>query len=152
VIGIAVAFSGRFLVGPAQQRFDKEWIVAASQAVMVISSIAYIASPIAALCYVPVFVFYLLFGVSYPTLLGLFSSSVSKADQGWVMGVTVAVFTLAGGVMSLIGGGLMDIDIRMPFYVVIAAALLGLVFMGLGWNKPEIRRLTRRPLLAPISS
>jgi DHA1 family tetracycline resistance protein-like MFS transporter len=152
VIGIAVAFSGRFLVGPAQQRFDKEWIVAASQAVMVISSIAYIASPIAALCYVPVFVFYLLFGVSYPTLLGLFSSSVSKADQGWVMGVTVAVFTLAGGVMSLIGGGLMDIDIRMPFYVVIAAALLGLVFMGLGWNKPDIRRLTRRPLLAPISS
>jgi predicted MFS family arabinose efflux permease len=145
VIGIAVAFSGRFLVGPAQQRFDKQRIVGASLIVMVISAIAYIASPIAALCYVPVFVFYLLFGVSYPTLLGLFSSSVGKEDQGWVMGVTVAVFTLAGGIMSLIGGGLMDIDIRMPFYVVIAAALLGLVFMGLGWNKPDIRRLTRRP-------
>ena len=145
VIGIAVAFSGRFLVGPAQQRFDKQRIVGASLIVMVISAIAYIASPIAALCYVPVFVFYLLFGVSYPTLLGLFSSSVGEEDQGWVMGVTVAVFTLAGGIMSLIGGGLMGIDIRLPFYVVIAAALLGLVFMGLGWNKPDIRRLTRRP-------
>lgn len=151
VIGVAVAFSGRFLVGPAQQRFDKQWIVGASQAVMVISAIAYIASPIAALCYVPVFVFYLLFGVSYPTLLGLFSSSVSKADQGWVMGVTVAVFTLAGGVMSLIGGGLMDIDIRMPFYVVMVAALLGLVFMGMGWNQPDIRRLTRRPSVKTVS-
>ncbi len=147
VIGIAVAFSGRFLVGPAQQRFDKQWIVGGSLVVMVVSSIAYIASPIAVLCYVPVFTFYLLFGVSYPTLLGIFSSSVGKDDQGWVMGVTVAVFTLAGGVMSLIGGGLMDIDIRMPFYVVIAAALLGLVFMGLGWNKPDIRRLTRKPSL-----
>ena len=145
VIGIAVAFSGRFLVGPAQQRFDKQWIVGASLAVMVISAIAYIASPIAALCYVPVFAFYLLFGVAYPTLLGLFSSSVGKDDQGWVMGITVAVFTLAGGVMSLIGGALMDIDIRLPFYVVIAAALLGLIFMGLGWNQTDIRRLTRRP-------
>ena len=151
VIGIAVAFSGRFLVGPAQQRFDKQWIVGASLAVMVVSAIAYIASPIAALCYLPVFAFYLLFGVSYPTLLGLFSSSVGKDDQGWVMGITVAVFTLAGGVISLIGGGLMDIDIRMPFYVVIAAALLGLVFMGLGWNQPDIRRLTHRPAVAPAT-
>ena len=64
---------------------------------------------------------------------------------------TVAVFTLAGGVMSLIGGGLMDINIRMPFYVVIVAALLGLVFMGLDWNQPDIRRLTRRPAGQTIS-
>ena len=149
VVGIAVALSGRFLVGPAQQRFDKQWIVGFSLAVMVISALAYIASPVAALCYVPVFLFYLLFGVSYPTLLGLFSSSVSNDDQGWVMGVTVAVFTLAGGVMSLIGGGLMDIDIRLPFYVAIAAALLGLVFMGLGWSQPDIRQLTHKPIVAP---
>jgi MFS family permease len=149
VIGIAVALSGRYLVGPAQQRFDKQWIVGASLAVMVISAIAYIASPVAALCYVPVFVFYLLFGVSYPTLLGLFSSSVSKDDQGWVMGVTVAVFTLAGGIMSLIGGGLMDIDIRLPFYVVIGAALLGLAFVALTWDRPDIRQLTHKPVAAP---
>jgi len=63
------------------------------------------------------------------------------------MGVTTAVFTLTGGIMSLIGGEMMSVDIRLPFYVVIAAALLGLVFMGLSWNKPDIRRLTRRPSL-----
>jgi predicted MFS family arabinose efflux permease len=152
VIGIAVAYSSTFLVAPVQKRFDKQWIVGASLAVMMLSAIAYIASPIAALCYVPIFAFYFIFGVSYPTLLGIFSSSVSKADQGWVMGVTTAVFTLAGGVMSLIGGGLMDINIRLPFYVVIVAALLGLVFMGLGWNKPDIRQLTRRPSAAAVSS
>jgi MFS family permease len=145
VIGVAVAYSSTFLVGPAQKRLDKQRIVGFSLAVMVITSVAYIGSPIANLCYVPVFVFYFFFGVSYPTLLGLFSSSVGKADQGWVMGVTTAVFTLAGGIMSLIGGGLMGIDIRMPFYVVIAAALLGLVFVGLGWNKPDIRLLARKP-------
>jgi DHA1 family tetracycline resistance protein-like MFS transporter len=61
------------------------------------------------------------------------------------MGVTVAVFTLAGGIMSLIGGEMMSVDIRLPFYVVIAAALLGLAFMGLGWGRPDIRRLTHKP-------
>ncbi|MEO1106094.1 MAG: hypothetical protein AAFW98_20570, partial [Pseudomonadota bacterium] len=50
------------------------------------------------------------FGVAYPTMLGLFSGSVGEADQGWVMGITTAVFTLAGGVMSLIGGVLMSLD------------------------------------------
>ena len=145
VIGIAIAYSSTFLVAPAQQRFDKRQIVGFSLAVMAVSAVAYIASPIAALCYVPVFAFYFIFGVAYPTLLGIFSSSVGEADQGWVMGITTAVFTLAGGVMSLIGGEMMSIDIRMPFYVVIVAALLGLVFMGVGWNKPDIRQLTRKP-------
>jgi MFS family permease len=150
VIGISIAYSSTFLVHPVQQRFGKQWIVGFSLAVMVISSIAYIASPWPVLCYVPVFTFYFFFGVSYPTLLGIFSGSVSDAEQGWVMGVTTAVFTLAGGIMSLIGGGLMSIDIRMPFYVVILAALLGLGLMGLAWNRPEIRRLTAKPLPVAI--
>jgi DHA1 family tetracycline resistance protein-like MFS transporter len=145
VIGIAVAYSSTFMVGPAQQRFDKQRIIGASLAVMAISAIAYIASPIAALCYFPVFAFYFIFGVSYPTLLGIFSSSVGKTDQGWVMGVTTAVFTLAGGIMSLLGGEMMSVDIRLPFYIVIVAALLGLVFMGLSWDDTDIRRLTHKP-------
>jgi predicted MFS family arabinose efflux permease len=148
VIGIAVAYSSTFLVGPAQKRFDKQWIVGFSLAIMVIASVAYVASPIASLCYVPVFAFYFSFGVSYPTLLGIFSSSVSKADQGWVMGVTTAVFTLAGGIMSLLGGGLMDIDIRLPFYVVMGTALLGLALVATTWGNPDIRTLTHKPVVS----
>ena len=118
----------------------------ASLVVMVISAIAYVAAPVAYLCYIPIFVFYFFFGVSYPTLLGIFSGSVGKADQGWIMGVTTAVFTLAGGIMSLIGGGMMSVDIRLPFYVVIVAAALGLVSIVAAWNRPDIRRLTARPV------
>ncbi|MEJ2175781.1 MAG: hypothetical protein P8Y76_12965 [bacterium] len=62
------------------------------------------------------------------------------------MGVTVAVFTRAGGVMSLIGGEMMSVDIRLPFYVVTAAALLGLAIVAWTWGKPEIRQLTRKPV------
>ena len=147
VIGVALAFSSTFLVAPAQQRFSKQQIVGFSLAIMVISALAFIASPIAPLCYVPIFTFYFFFGISYPTVLGIFSGSVSKEEQGWIMGVTTAVFTLAGGIMSLIGGGMMGVDIRLPFYVVMATAALGLALMALTWTTPDIRRLTAKPAL-----
>ena len=131
VIGVALATSSTFLVKPAQQRFDKRQIVRASLAVMVICALAFAFLPLAPLTYIPVFFFYFLFGVSYPTMLGMFSSSVSETDQGWVMGVTTATFCLAGGIMSLIGGVLMSIDIRLPYYIAAAAAALGLLAMTL---------------------
>ena len=145
VIGVALATSSTFLVKPVQQRFGKREIIGTSLLVMVISVLVFALLPVAYLTYIPVFFFYFLFGVSYPTLLGMFSGSVSDADQGWVMGVTTAVFCLAGGVMSLAGGGLMSLDIRLPFYIAAAAAALGLLVMALTWGNPAVRRLTARP-------
>jgi predicted MFS family arabinose efflux permease len=145
VIGAALAFSSTFLVKPVQQRIDKRQIMRASLMTMVVCAFAFALLPVAALTFVPVFLFYFLFGVSYPTVLGIFSGSVGEADQGWVMGVTTAVFCLAGGIMSLIGGGLMSLDIRLPFYMATGAAALGLVVMALTWGAPEMRRLTARP-------
>lgn len=145
VIGVALATSSTFLVKPAQSRFSKRGIIGASLILMVLSSLAFILLPGAILTFVPIFLFYFMFGLSYPTLLGTFSASVSEADQGWVMGVTTAVFCLAGGVMSLIGGGLMEFDIRMPFYIVAAAALVALVLLATTWGSPAIRKVTARP-------
>ena len=88
----------------SETRLPFSWssrIIGASLIVMIGSAIAFVLLPVAVLTFIPVFLFYFLFGVSYPTLLGLFSGSVSEADQGWVMGVTTAVFCLAGGVMSV---------------------------------------------------
>jgi predicted MFS family arabinose efflux permease len=148
VIGFALAFSSTFLVKPAQERFDKRRIIAFTMVVWAVMALAVVASPIALLCFVPVFLFYFCFGVAYPTMLGLFSGSVGEADQGWVMGITTAVFTLAGGVMSLIGGVLMSLDIRLPFYIAAAMAALALVAVLVGWSRPEIERLTERPQAA----
>lgn len=145
VIGIALATSSTFLVKPAQNRFSKGRIVGVSLTMMLICSLAFAWLPTAILTFIPVFLFYFLFGVSYPTLLGLFSSCVDEAEQGWVMGVTTAVFCLAGGVMSLAGGGLMALNIRAPFYICATTAALALVLMVLTWNSPVIRKLTARP-------
>ena len=144
VIGLAVAISGLFLVGPAQQRFARRNILRTTLVNMIACVLAFVFLPVALLTFIPVFVFYLFFGVCYPMLLGIFSESVGEQDQGWVMGITTAVFCLAGGVMSLIGGGLMSLDIRLPFYIAASAAGLALVFFVLGWNRPEIRKLTGR--------
>ena len=142
VIGIALATSSTFLVKPVQKRVEKRQIIGASLLVMVVSTLVFALVPVAFLTYFPIFFFYFLFGVSYPTLLGLFSGSVSEADQGWVMGVTTAVFCLAGGIMSLIGGGLMSLDIRLPFYIAAVSAALGLLLLVLTWGNPAMRKLT----------
>lgn len=140
-IGVALAFSSTFLVKPAQERFSKHRIIFTSLVVMVVCGLAFAFSPSGVLSYFPVFLFYFLFGIAYPTFLGLFSSSVTERDQGWVMGVTTAVFCLAGGVMSLVGGGLMSIDIRLPYYIVVASAIFGIVGMYRRWRGKEIAAL-----------
>ena len=145
VIGVALATSSTFLVKPVQARFGKQQIIGASLVTMVVCSVAFVLIPSAFLTYIPIFFFYFLFGVSYPTLLGMFSSSVGEADQGWVMGVTTATFCLAGGIMSLFGGGLMTLDIRLPYYIATAAAALGLLFMVTTWGAPAIRKLIAGP-------
>lgn len=142
-IGVALAFSSTFLVAPAQRRFDKQTIIAVNFIVWAACTAAFIASPVAILCFVPVFIFYFVFGVSYPTFLGLYSASVSDEEQGWIMGITIAVFTLVAGLMSLLGGDLMSIDIRAPFYIVIVAALVGVAVLYLAWSRPEIKRITQ---------
>lgn len=142
-IGVALAISSTFLVAPVQQRVGKQTIIGVTFLVWAASTAAFIASSNAVLCFVPVFIFYFIFGVSYPTILGLFSASVSDEEQGWIMGITTAVFTLVAGTMSLLGGDLMSTDIRGPFYIVIAAAIIGAASLQVLWKPPEVRAITQ---------
>lgn len=143
VLGIALAGSSTFLVDPVLSRFNKLTVIAAVTAIMGVSALLFVATPVWQLCYVFIFTFYSGFGVAYPTMLSLFSASVGEDEQGWVMGVTTAGFTFAAGVMSLIGGLLMAFDLRLPFYVAIVATVLVLVLMRISWNTDQVRNLTR---------
>ncbi|MGB5833770.1 MAG: MFS transporter [Thiohalocapsa sp.] len=140
-IGIALALSSTFLVAPVQRWLDKRTIIATTLIVWAICTAVFIALPVAILCFVPVFIFYFFFGIAYPTFLGLYAASVGDDEQGWIMGITIAVFTLVAGVMSLLGGDLMSVDIRAPFYIVIVAALIGSVLAFFAWTNPAIKRL-----------
>jgi len=142
VLGIALATSSSFLVETAQSRFSKRAIVASVAIVMTLSASVFMVTNTPVVCYLTIGTFYFGFGIAYPTLLGIFSASVGKDEQGWVMGITTAQFTLAAGIISLLGGSLMGIDIHFPFLVTIGAALLALLLMVLTWRIPAIRQIT----------
>lgn len=111
---------------------------------MIACSILYVLAPQPLYCYVLIFVYYFGFGIAYPTALRIFSASVGDDEQGWVMGITVALFTLAAGLTSLLGGELMSIEIRSPFYVSFGAAIVALVLLLTTWNRPDIRRIVQQ--------
>ena len=143
VLGAALAVSSTFLVAPALNRFGKLPVITTVTGTMAVSGLLFVLTPIPALCYVFIATFYFGFGIAYPTLLGLFSASVSDEEQGWVMGITTAAFTFAAGIFSLIGGLLMAVDLRLPFYICIAAALLALVLIRTAWRHPDIDAIAR---------
>jgi predicted MFS family arabinose efflux permease len=142
VLGVALASSSTLFVGPAQKRFTKIRIITAMICTMIVCSILYVLAPHPLYCYALIFVYYFGFGIAYPTILGIFSASVDDTEQGWIMGITVALFTLAAGITSFLGGELTSIDIDSPFYVSCGAALAALTLLFTVWNQPDIRRIT----------
>ena len=142
VLGVALASSSTLFVGPVQKRFTKIAIVAGMICTMIICSLLYVLAPHPLYCYALIFVYYFGFGIAYPTILGIYSASVDDNEQGWVMGITVALFTLAAGITSFLGGELTSIDIDSPFYVSSGAAVAALILLFTVWNQPDIRRIT----------
>lgn len=141
VVGAAVATASTFFVEPIQKRFRKADIMLATLIVMTVCSLAIVQINSGVFVYVPLFVFYFFFGVAYPTVLGLFSSAVGTEDQGWVMGVTTAVFCLAGGIMSLIGGGLMALSIKLPYLIACGFAVLGVIVLLATWRGEKLQKV-----------
>jgi DHA1 family tetracycline resistance protein-like MFS transporter len=88
--------------------------------------------------------------------LSIYSLSVDESKQGWVMGVTTALYTLGAGLTSLIGGEAMALNMRMPFFYAAAVAILGIVLVFATWGYPAVQKIVggRKPDLeqagAPI--
>jgi len=143
VLGIALATSSSLFVAPMQKRFTKRAIMIGMMCLMIVAAFLYPTAPQPLYCYLLIFIYYFGFGIAYPTVLGVFSASVGENDQGWIMGITVALFTLGAGIMSLLGGELMSFDIQLPFFVSCGAAAVALLLLSVFWNQSAIRRITR---------
>ncbi|MEM7177348.1 MAG: MFS transporter [Pseudomonadota bacterium] len=143
-IGTAIAVAGSFLVVPMQARFSKFTIITVNLLVWLVNSILITMVTDGVWVYALAFINYLIFGITYPTFLGLYSASAGEEEQGWVMGITVAIFTLIAGITALLGGELIGIDLYLPFNIVTGAALLALIMQFLTWRGPEMDKLTGR--------
>ncbi|MEM8552480.1 MAG: MFS transporter [Pseudomonadota bacterium] len=150
-IGLAIILSSTYLIVPAHRRFSKRHIIVGTMVVWTLSVALFIASPIAWLCFVPVFTFYFVFGVAYPTMLAMFSHSVPDEEQGWVMGMSLVVFTAVGGILAVMGGWLSGLDLDLPFYIVIGSALSCILAIRFAWTTPKVREIADQRAPAPAA-
>ena len=141
VMGVAMGTVSAFLVGPISARFRKITILYSSLSLMALSAGLSAINPTPALAYVLIACFFIPFALYYTTMLTLFSGAVDQTEQGWVMGISVALFTLAAGVISLLGGWLMAIDIRLPFIVSVISALVAMALIAVLWRGPAMHKL-----------
>jgi predicted MFS family arabinose efflux permease len=144
VSGAALALSSAFLVSPLGQRYSKRTIVFGSALVMALASALFVGSPSLVLSYLAILPLAAAFAAGYATLLSVFSASVDSSQQGWVMGVSTALWTLGAGLTSVIGGDLMGDDIRLPFFVAIASAALAMFFIAILWRAPDLRQIASK--------
>ncbi|MEO1092073.1 MAG: MFS transporter [Pseudomonadota bacterium] len=113
--------------------------------VLVVIEIAVVTSFVVSLDVTIVFIAITAMGaihaVLFPTFLGLFSKVVDAADQGWVMGVSIALFTLASAIASLVGGAVGEASVAGLFGLSIAAAAATLLAVAIAWRTPAMREV-----------
>ena len=144
ILGVGLGFGSSFLVGPINARFSKIKIIFTCLALIGVSVLLSTVNPSPFFAYVLILPFILPFSIYYPTMLTLFSLAVSDSEQGWVMGVAVALFTLGAGMISLLGGELMSINIHLPFMIALASSVITLILILTLWRGADIRALDRK--------
>lgn len=145
IFGGAMAVGSGMLTAPLHKRFSKISVLFTSIAVMGAGILAFILNPIANLSYLLIVPVTIAFAIMYPTMLALFSASVGETEQGWVMGVTVAIYALGSGTVTALGGTMMAINARMPFFLAIGCCLIALALMTVLFQNPTIRKLDKMP-------
>ena len=144
VLGGAMGTTSAFLVGPISERIGKLPILFISLATMGISVVLSIVNSSPLIAYVLIAFFFIPFALYYTTMLTLFSEAVDDTEQGWVMGVTVALFTLGAGIISLIGGWLMSMDIHLPFIVSAVSVAVAIGLIAFSWRDDDMKTLLER--------
>ena len=70
-----------------------------------------------------------------------FSESVSKEEQGWVIGFATSLFTLAAAIVSFFGGQLIaSIGPQAPFQFALACGGVVLIASEMKWNNASSLR------------
>ncbi len=141
VFGGSMAFGSAYLTAPLHERYKKFPILYVSIAAMALGILAFMLNPMADLTYVLIVPITIAFAIMYPTMLSLFSASVGPTEQGWVMGVTVAIYALGSGTITALSGSLMAINLRMPFVLAVICGVLALIAMAKLFRHPGVQAL-----------
>ena len=141
VAGMAMAFGSTVLMGPVSTRYRQIRTIVVSIVVMAVFVALFMVNGNSLLAFVLVLPILTAFSIMYPTLLSMLSEAVDSTEQGWVMGVSIALFTLGSGSISLIGGLTMASDPNLPFMISIGAFVVALILIATVWRSPLVTGL-----------
>jgi MFS family permease len=144
VFGASFGVTSTFLVGPIQERISRFAVLVVATVTLIASILLLIVVPDSLLAYLALVPMGIAHGIGAPAMFALFSASVDETLQGWVMGVSVAVWTLAAGLNSFLGGELLVYDIRNPFLLAIGYGILLLVALATIGRAADIRKISGR--------
>jgi MFS transporter, DHA1 family, tetracycline resistance protein len=65
--------------------------------------------------------------IAYSVLVSLFSGSVDKDQQGWVMGLTGAISAFSFGLSGLVAGLLVDINVSAPIWLSLILLIISII-------------------------
>ncbi|MCP4315185.1 MAG: TCR/Tet family MFS transporter [Hyphomicrobiales bacterium] len=141
VAGAAMAFGSSVLMGPVSTRFRQIRTIAVTVVIMAVFVALFMVNSNSYMAYVLVLPIMVAFSITYPTLLTMLSESVDSTEQGWVMGVSIALFTLGSGSISLIGGLTMATDPNLPFMISLGAFAIALILIFTVWRSSLVTKL-----------
>lgn len=141
VAGMAMAFGSSVLMGPVSTRYKQIRTMVVTIIVQAVFVALFMVNTSGWLAYVLVLPILTAFSIMYPTLLSMFSEAVDATEQGWVMGVGIALFTLGSGSISLLGGLTMASNPNLPFTVSIVAFAIALFLIATIWRSPLVTGL-----------
>ena len=141
VFGATTGFSSAFLVSAFGARFSRQAIVIAATVTFALSAALFVSSGSTIVAYLVLVPYGVAFAVGYTTLLAIFSASVDSSQQGWVMGLSTALWSSGAGMTSLLSGDLTTLYIGAPFILAIGSAVLTLILIGTIWQTPAIQRI-----------
>lgn len=128
--GISAAFGGMVLVPFMHKRLSSKSIIQLGILIMAVMCLILTVFTATYLPYIVVVIFMLGFSLAYTTMLKLFSDAVDEQSQGWVMGITVSLFTSGCAIVSILGGGLMDISTRAPMILMTLVYFFALILVS----------------------
>ena len=143
LMGIGLIVSSSLLVEPLNARFSKRTIMASCTVLFCGCVTAFLLVPSGPLALAIMLPSGALHGIGYPTMLTGFSESVSKDEQGWVMGFATSLFTLAAAIVSFFGGQLIaSVGPQAPFQFAIACGGVAMIVLAANWkNAPHLNQV-----------
>jgi DHA1 family tetracycline resistance protein-like MFS transporter len=124
-LGFSVSFL--YLIPKLTQRYSNLFLLLSSFVVSIVFNLVTVWVPFESVIWIATFINSVFNAIGYSTSLALFSDKIGEEHQGWIMGVTAAIFSLALGLTALLGGVLNLLNVDIILYTVAASSLIGLI-------------------------